>query len=356
MTLRVAALTSGLHTPSSRFRIRQHIAPLVKHGIEVREFKPFVEESVDNVLLPLRPEGVRIRQMPPLYPVYGALLALRVAARMPGVAASWHSDVTWLERGLCAGWPTLEKQLRKPLVLDVDDAVWLAEPLGGTQMRRAAERADVVVVCNSYLADWFGQYCTRIEMVPTAVDAEVFVPAPKKERSPYIVGWTGVRANYRYVEAIRPALARFLAHAPDARLRIVADAPPPHWDLPADSVEFIQWSEQNEIASVQSMDVGIMPLLDTEWTRGKCGFKAIQYMACGVPVIASPVGMNVELLQRGVGLAASTEQQWLDALIFLYEHSEDARRIGALGRTIFLERYSLAAATSQLARIFKSLR
>jgi glycosyltransferase involved in cell wall biosynthesis len=104
------------------------------------------------------------------------------------------------------------------------------------------------------------------------------------------------------------------------------------------------------------MNVGIMPLSDDEWTRGKCGFKAIQYMACGLPIVASPVGANIELLRDGsVGLAASSEEQWLDALIFLYEQRGEARSIGTRGRTRFLERYSRAAATAQLARIFKTL-
>ena len=180
MTLRVAALTSGLHTPSSRFRIRQHIAPLAEHDILVREFRPVVGNNVDNLLRPLRPKGTRIRSFPPIYPLYVALLSLRVAARVPGVVASWRYDLTWLERGLCDGWPTLERLLGKPLVLDVDDAVWLAEPFGARQMQRTAERADVVVVCNNYLADWFGRYCRRIELVPTPVDGDIFFPIDKQ--------------------------------------------------------------------------------------------------------------------------------------------------------------------------------
>ena len=356
MTLRVAALTSGLRTPSSRFRIRQHIKPLADHGILVNEFKPVIGDAADILLPPLRPKGVRIRHFPPIYPLYLGLLSLRLAARLPGVFASWRHDITWLERGLCAGWPTLETRLRKPLVLDVDDAVWLAEPFGAKQMRGAAQRADVVVVCNCYLAQWFSRFCKRIEIVPTPVDGDVFAPVEKPDHSPYIVGWTGMSGNYRYLADIRSALSRFLRHAPDARLRIVADAPPPDWGLPADSVEFVQWSEASEAVAVQSMNVGIMPLSDDEWTRGKCGFKAIQYMACGLPIVASPVGANVELLRDGsVGLAASSEEQWLDALIFLYEQRGEARSIGTRGRARFLERYSRAAATAQLARIFKTL-
>lgn len=356
MTLRVAALTSGLHTPSSRFRIRQHIAPLAEHGIVVREFRPSVDNNADRMLRPLRPKGTRIRNFPLIHPLYFGLLGLRLGARVPGLVASWRSDLTWLERGLCDGWPTLETLLGKPLVLDVDDAVWLTQPFGARQMRRTAEHADVVVVCNNYLAEWFGRFCRRIELVPTPVDGDVFFPIQKSTDSSYVVGWTGTSANYPYLALIRESLAKFMRAAPHARLRIVADTAPPNLGLPLDRVDFLRWSESSEAPSVQTMDVGIMPLADDAWTRGKCAFKAIQYMACGLPIVASPVGMSAELLNRAnVGIAVRTEQQWLDALIFLYEQRETGKNMGATGRAQFLEHYGRAAATRQLAGIFKSL-
>lgn len=355
MIVRVAALTTGLHTPSSRFRVRQHIGPLAEHDILVREFRPVFDDTAHRLMRPFRPTGVRVRHFPPAYPLYIGLLALRIAARVPGVAASGRYDVTWLERGLCEGWPTLEKLLRKPLVLDVDDAVWLAEPFGAKQMQLTAQRADAVIVCNSYLAEWFVRFCPRIEFVPTPVDGNMFYPINKADGASFIVGWTGTSSNFDNLAAIRGALARFFRQAPDARLRIVADAPPPDLGLTPSSVEFVKWSEGDEAKAVQTMDVGIMPLVDNAWTRGKCAFKAIQYMACGLPVVASPVGMNAEALGCGeAGLAATTEQQWLDALVFLFEHREQRRRIGTLGRARFLERYDLPVVTRKLAQIFTS--
>lgn len=354
--MRIAALTSGLQTPSTRFRIRQHIAPLADLGVSVDEYRPFVGNDAERFLLSLRPKGTRIRQLPFLYPPYFGLLALRVAARVPGVAATWRHDVTWLERGLCGGWPTLEKLLRKPMVLDVDDAVWLAPPFGARQMQRTAERADVVMVCNAFLGDWFGRFCQRVEFVPTSVDGDVFFPAERPERSSFIVGWTGTSGNFGYLVMIQDELAKFLRHAPAARLRIVADAYPEDLNLPPERIEFIQWSEAKEAASVQGMDVGIMPLPDDAWSKGKCAFKVIQYMACGLPVVASPVGMTADVLARGeIGLAARTKEEWLDALVFLYERRADATRLGASGRATFLEHYSRVAATRRIAQIFRSL-
>jgi glycosyltransferase involved in cell wall biosynthesis len=246
--------------------------------------------------------------------------------------------------------------LGKPLILDVDDAVWLAEPFGARQMQRAAEHADAVVVCNTYLAEWFGRFCRRVELVPTPVDGDVFFPQQKPDDSSFVVGWTGTSANFHYLAMIKDALVSFLRHAPEARLRIVADHPPADLDLPAERVEFVRWSEANEATAVQTMDVGIMPLADDAWTRGKCALKVIQYMACGLPVVASPVGMTAEALDRGdVGLSARSEQQWVDALIFLYENRQKAKSLGAAGRVKFLEHYSRPAATGKLAGIFKSV-
>jgi glycosyltransferase involved in cell wall biosynthesis len=355
VSVRVAALTSGLRTPSTRFRIRQHIDPLARLGIEVHEFRPLVGDAAERFLLPLRPKGKRVRQLPFLYPPYFGLLGLRIAARVPGVAASWRHDVTWLERGLCGGWPTLERILHKPLVLDVDDAVWLAPPFGAKQMQQTAERADVVMVCNEFLADWFGRFCRRVEFVPTSVDGDVFFPSNAANDSSFIVGWTGTSGNFRYLDMIHEALSKFLRHAPEARLRIVAEARPENLKLPPDRIDFIEWSESSEARAVQGMDVGIMPLTDDTWSKGKCAFKVIQYMACAVPVVASPIGMTADVLARGeFGMAARTEQEWLDALVFLYEQRAEARRLGASGRASFLEHYSRAAATRRIADVFMS--
>jgi glycosyltransferase involved in cell wall biosynthesis len=357
MTLRVAAITTGSRTPSSRFRVRQHIKPLRDYDIVVREFIPVVDDRVESALRFVHPKSVRIRDFPPAYPFYAAHLAARVAAHLPGIVSSRRYDVTWLSRGLCEGWHTLESKLGKPLVLDVDDAIWLREPFGERQARGAAQRADVVVVCNDYLAEWFAPHCKRIEHVATAVDGEVFFPVDTRADDRFVIGWTGTSSNFRYLANMRHALAAFLRHAPDARLRIVADARPTGLELPEHAVEFVRWSEADEARAVQTMDVGIMPLVDDAWTRGKCAFKVIQYMACGLPVVASPYGMNAEAMGCGtVGMTATTDQQWLDALVFLYEQRDEARRIGAAARRAFLERFDLPVATRKLAEIFLSLR
>jgi len=154
---------------------------------------------------------------------------------------------------------------------------------------------------------------------------------------------------------IHEALSKFLRHAPEARLRIVAEARPENLKLPPDRIDFIEWSESSEARAVQGMDVGIMPLTDDTWSKGKCAFKVIQYMACAVPVVASPIGMTADVLARGeFGMAARTEQEWLDALVFLYEQRAEARRLGASGRASFLEHYSRAAATRRIADVFMS--
>jgi glycosyltransferase involved in cell wall biosynthesis len=121
-------------------------------------------------------------------------------------------------------------------------------------------------------------------------------------------------------------------------------------------VVFVPWSEANETTAVQSMDLGLMPLPDTPWTRGKCSFKMLQYMACGVPVAVSPIGMNRDVLAIGdLGRAAEAPGDWRDLLEWFYEHREAARQIGARGRAAALEHFDVPVVGRRLARIFHAI-
>lgn len=351
---KIAALTSGPYTPSTRFRIRQHITPLKEYGFEIDEFFPNVRKEA---FFDFFPQKIGLRNFPPVWPLYFAHEARKTASLLPGILASRHAEITWLERGLCPGWPTFEFALKRPLVLDVDDAVWKSGPFGNKQMRITAQRADVVCVGNSFLADWFGHFNSNIRIIPTSIDSERFFPAENKQNSEdFIVGWTGTSGNFRYLYNISEALNKLFQHVPTARLLIVAECRPDALDLPNDRVDFQYWSEENESKLIQVMDVGIMPLNDDEWCKGKCAFKMLQYMACGLPVVVSPVGMNLEVMKLGdVGFAVNTVGEWADALIALYENPVQRRLMGSLGRTIFENYFSRKIVTKALAEIFREL-
>jgi glycosyltransferase involved in cell wall biosynthesis len=351
--IRVAALTSGKHVPSARFRVRQHVEPLRDLGIEVREYVPAISKYGP---IPGWPKKVNPTFGLPLYAIWQGA---KLAARIPGVLDSWRSSITWLERHLLAGCHTFEWFLKRPLVFDVDDAIWLTPPFGRSAAKTVAKQADVVLAGNRYLADWFSSFAHDVHVVPTAVDTERFKPGTtekKCETGPFVIGWTGIAWNLSYLKAIEGALSRFMQQFSDAELLIIADKSPTFQALPAERIRYLPWSADMEVKALRQMDVGLMPLPDNEWTRGKCSFKMLQYMACGIPVIVSPVGMNAEVLALGQsGLAATKDAEWYEALEYLYKNRGPAYKYGQNGRSIVENYFSRKVISAQLAEIFREL-
>ncbi len=354
--LEVLALTSGRNVPSARFRVRQYIADLRLSGIDVREVLPIVDKYAD---LPGPLGNGRARRYLP--PLYWAWAACRLAARLPGVVQSRAAPLVWLERELQPGFPTFEGLIGKPLVFDVDDAIWLKKPAGRRLARSAAQRADVIIAGNAYIADWFSACHQRIHIIPTAVDLRPFeapamLPAPPS--SPFVIGWTGTSANFPYLYAIEKALQRFLTDHIEARLCIIADRPPAFRRIPPHQLCFIAWRPQIEAAALRSFSVGLMPLTNDAWSRGKCAFKMLQYMAAGLPVVVSPVGMNLEIMARleGCGLWASHHSQWTEALDFIYHQRDLAAAWGAKGREVVRQHYSTPVIAGKLAAVFSQFK
>ncbi len=173
---------------------------------------------------------------------------------------------------------------------------------------------------------------------------------------PFVIGWTGISSNYKYLYEIERALENFLKNTNDAVLLVVADEPPRFCRLQPRQVRFIKWSPVVEAEAVREMDVGLMPLSLNEWTRGKCSFKMLQYMASGVPVVVSPVGMNAELISMGeIGFSAENNTDWIDALYSLYKDRDLAHQLGVRGRSIVEQHFSRDVISAQIAQIFKGL-
>ncbi len=339
--MRVAALTAGAQDPSARFRVRQFIAPLRAAGIGVEEYSPVLSKHSEPPL-----PGRAARR---------AWFGVKALSWVPAVVRSRRSQVVWLQRELVSGGFSLEGLLKSPLVFDVDDAIWLDTGRSPDQMRRIADRAAVVMAGNGYLADWFRPHARRVEIIPTAVDCDRYTPADPAARAGgerFVVGWTGTHWNLKYLESLEAPLARFLQRHADAELLVVANREPSLPRLPAARVRFLPWTSDTEVSGVRGMDAGLMPLPDNEWTRGKCSFKMLQYMACGIPVVVAPVGMNAEVLaQAPVGLGARAEEEWDEALEVLYADRGRARAWGEAGRRLALDRYSRAVVGERIRQI-----
>jgi len=277
-------------------------------------------------------------------------------SRTPALFGSWRADAVWIERTIVPGLDHVVRLFRGPRVLDIDDAIWL-EGITGRSSAAMARGVSAVIAGNQYLADWALQYCRTVHIVPTAVDARAFRPRPEppsEER--FVIGWMGSTATLKYLESIQAPLATVLRAVPNSSLLVVANHPPRLPTMTGLRVQFVRWSPQSEIEALQDMDVGLMPLPDDEYTRGKCSLKMLQYMAGGLPSVVAPVGMNRDLLNSGeIGLAASTPEEWVEGLLHLHRHPDLRRRMGTTGRSLVEQQFDVRVVAARLAEIFKSL-
>lgn len=334
--MRVAAFTGGPAVPSGRFRVRQFVGPLAREGIAITEMGHGAGGSY--------PPAQRWKR--PLW------AAGRLASLAPQVAASRRYDAVLLQREMLSSLATLEGLTSRPRLFDVDDSIHLLR--GGGFARKIAANCDRIIAGNDYLADWYGRWNANVTVLPTVVDTDRYVPASARADSTVTIGWIGTSANFPYLEAIEPGLRRALDGNTALRLKIMADRTPALPGIDPARWQFEPWSEAAEVAMIQSLDVGLMPLPDDEWTRGKCSFKMLQYMACGVPVVVSPVGMNQQVLARGEsGLAASSADDWTGALLALANEAGLRHRMGTEGRAIVEKHYSVRSAAPRLARILR---
>jgi glycosyltransferase involved in cell wall biosynthesis len=328
--IKVAALTSGKHFPSSRFRIRQFIEPLQSFGIHITEHYPLTNKYYTKRLVPV-----------------GML------QRLPGLMAARRAEVTLFERELVPGKLTLERFAGTKRVLDIDDALWLNAPHFSESLANVCEG---VIAGNSYIADHYQQSGARVWIVPSSIDTQTWRPVEARTGNHWTIGWTGTSSNLKYLQAIEEPLADFLAEHRDTRLLVVCDRKPPFKKLPGDSWRFERWSPEAEVSSVQKMDVGLMPLPDNDWTRGKCALKMIMYLGVAIPVVASPVGVAQEIFAMAeVGIAARTENDWYEGLKRLYHDSESSKRLGVTGRKLVEEKFSVRANAPKLAAIIREV-
>jgi glycosyltransferase involved in cell wall biosynthesis len=330
--LRVAAFTSGVNVPGARFRVRQYIPALARSGIAVTEHWPGLGGFPPQARW-LRP----------------AWLAGTLAQRLPQLAMGWRADVTWLYREMVSTLVTLEGLTRRPRLLDVDDAVHMFR--GGRTAQRLASLVDLVLVSNEHLAEAWRQWTPKVEILPMAVDTEFYAPTPLPEKP--VIGWIGSPPNHAYIESIASALAEAVRRFPGATVAVCSETRPNMSGLP---FSFVPWSPEAEIPFLAALTIGLVPLDDTPWERGKFSYKMLQYMATGRPTVASPVGVNAGMLAKAeIGMAASTHAQWVEALSALLADRAAAARMGAAARALAVSDYSVEALAPRLAAIFRRL-
>ncbi len=337
ITLRVAAYTGGPAVPSARFRIRQYIRPLLRYGIRLDEHCSRVGQY------PPALRGAR-----PMWLVAGLL---ERAVKAP---SSYRYDLVVFQRELLSTLVTVERFFSAPRILDVDDAIWLHSR--GAFTERLAQLCDAIICGNSFIAEYFDGLGCRTFVVPTAIDMDRFVPMPRRDGSSPIIGWSGTSGNLVQLQRIEPVLHEVLRRHRDVRLRVICDRRPTFNLLPVDRVEYIEWSEEKEVGAIRELAIGLMPLAEDEWSRGKCAFKMLSYMACGIPVVVTPVGVNAELLGQGeLGFGARSKAEWVDALSQLLTDRELAMRMGAVGRAVVARGFSSDVVATKLAGVLRAV-
>ncbi len=257
------------------------------------------------------------------------------------------------EWSLVRSWPT-------PVVLDIDDAIWLRRPRSPNRVPQAGwwrrlkfdrtcAACDLVLAGNAFLAERARRSARRVEVVPTSVE---LTDAGAAFGTGATMVWIGLPENLMYLEIVRPALERLARRHPRLQLRVVSSGAP-DWTTPP--VEPVRWTADGEGAALASADIGIMPLADDDWSRGKCAFKILQYMAAGLPVVASAVGANLEAVAEGEsGFLARTADDWERALDRLLRDPELARRMGAAGRRRVAARYGRDRVVATAAGLISS--
>ncbi len=321
--------------PSTRFRLVQYFDFLSANGIECT-FRPFVT-STEAAAIYLSDNTTR-----------KILVTLKATLRRIGdVARAGQYDLVYILReAFPFGPPVIERLLHRRarrMIFDFDDAIHLPSSAYDNPLDRFRDwskptklirAADIVIPGSALLADLAvaaGAEPARVRTLPTVVDAQSFKPADPPRQGPGVtIGWIGTPRNTSYLVSMMPVFRRVCAAHPDVEFVFVGAE---RFECSGARIAFRDWSLEREIADLQSFDIGIMPLPDTEATRGKCGFKLIEYMSVGIPAVASPVGANLDIVEPGsTGYLPAEEDDWVAALSTLVSDGDARRRMGAMGR------------------------
>lgn len=250
------------------------------------------------------------------------------------------------------------KRYSRKIIYDFDDAIMYkpSDPereskLHLNKFRRSVESAEVVIAGNSYLAEQARQFNTNVKIIPTGLDTQAYKGETRKQNTGKLrLVWIGSKSTLAYLAEIKPALEQIGSKFDNVVLKIICDR---FFDLDNMEVEKQPWSLETYRVHLVNSNIGLSPLPDNRFTRGKCGFKILQYAAAGLPVVASPVGVNAELVREGTGLIANTTEKWVDNVSQLIQNEDLRKQMGEEGRK-FVEKYEAGIIGGKLLKAIET--
>lgn len=334
--------------PGQRYRIEQW-APLLRRGGVQVTLSPFLSRSGMDLLY--EPGHVAAK-------AHEVLRGYR--KRLADVLWPGSADVIFVYREaalLGPAWIEWLLALRRPLVFDFDDAIYLSDTSQAnawtrrlkpvTKVETICRVARHVTVGNEFLASFAEDRAREVTVVPSTIDTDFYQVRPRARNPVPVIGWTGSVTTARYLAVLAPMLRRLRAKW-EFELRIIGAK----IELGGLAVRCVPWRGASEPEDLREMDIGLMPLPDDEWARGKCGMKALQYMGLGIPPVVSPVGVNASIVRDGInGFHARTHEEWIDRIGLLLEDEALRRRLGQEARKTVEESYSARGHAPRLAQI-----
>jgi len=354
--MRILAIVPSIYntSPGQRFRIEQWEPLLRERGAEIT-YAPFESEDLHQLLYQPGNLGRKLGHV-----------SRRFARRFSVINSARHFDAVYVFREAALLGPPIFEWLihrkRVPIVFDFDDAIFVSyrSPSNGylSYLKFAAKTnticrlASHVMVGNPYLAEYARQFNSHVTMIPTTIDTEKYTIQPKAPVAAPIIGWTGSFSTVQHLDTLGRALQK-LAQRERFRLRVIGT---PEYRLEGVEVEAMGWRAETEVDDLRSVDIGVMPLPDDAWSKGKCGLKALQFMALGIPTVCSPVGVNTAIIQDGEnGSIAGTEDEWVEKLTQLLRSVEQRKRLGLAGRATVESKYSAIAQAPRVYELLESI-
>ncbi len=352
----IVALHRPGRSPSQRFRYEQFVPYLEANGWQC-DYSHILNENGDKAFYTSGAYWKKARVV-----IKGFL------SRMSDIAKADQYDVIFIQREtFVTGSTFFEHRFAKTkakVVFDFDDAIWLLDISEGnknlswlkdpSKTKKIIGLSDLIIAGNSYLADYASRHNENVKVLPTVIDTDFYRSAHRIAQGPVTIGWSGSQTTNKHFLLAEPWL-RKLKEKYGTKIRFVA-VTERKIEIEGLDVETIVWNKKCEVENLDLIDIGMMPLPDDDWARGKCGFKGIQYMSLSKPAVMSPVGVNPEIIEHGVnGYLAESTDEWFQCLSVLIESAELRSKIGAEGRKSIEQHYSVKSAQGKLLSMLENL-